>query len=183
MKIVARIFGILFAFMIIMWGLMTTFLSNIENSILMWILSITLIISSIGSIFTYGEKKDLGLVDKWTLAGSEISFALGAILININFLQLFEIGIITYVLAIWLFELGVTRIGKSIFTFKINRAINKKTPTTKRWWVTLVLGIVMGIFSILSLISAFTAILNTQVLMGCGMLISGIELLLSQFED
>ena len=183
MKIVARIFGILFAFMMIMWGLMVMFLPDLTNSILLWILSITLLISSMGAMFNYGEKKDLGLIDKWSLTSSGISFALGVILVNINILQIFGSKIIGYILAIWMISLCITRIGKSIFTFKINRAINKKTPSTKRWWVTLLIGIVLGVISLLCIVSEFVVFLQIELLMGLGMLISGSDLLLSQFED
>ena len=182
MKIIARIFGILFGAMVIIWGIMTMFLPNITYSILMWMLSITLIISSMGSIFTYGEKKDLGLFDKWTLIGSEISFALGVILVHINFLKILDIEILEYILAVWLLTLCVTRIGKSIFVYKVNRAINKKTPSTKRWWLILVFGIIQGIISIICFINALVPI-SISLLMGLGMLISGIDLLVSQFEN
>ncbi len=183
MKIIARIFGLFFGFMVSIWGVMICFLSMFSNSVLMWMLSITLIISSIGSIFTYGEKKDLGLIDKWTLISSEISFALGIILVNTNFLEIAEFSILEIILCLWLLSLFITRIGKSIFVYKINRVINKKTPSTKRWWLILVFGVILGINAIFCGLNFFLKFMSVQLLMGLGMLVSGIDLLVSQFED
>lgn len=183
MKIIARLFGVMFGFMMIIWGLMITFLRDLSPTTLLWMLSLNFIISSIGSIFTYGEKKDLGLVDKWTLIGSGISFALGIMLVNTNFLQIIDANILEYSLGVWLIAMCITRIGKSIFVFKINRALNKQTPTSKRWWVTLAIGILLGIIGIVCFITPFAVILGSGVLLGISLFIAGIDLLISQFEE
>lgn len=183
MKIVARIFGIMFGFMIIIWGIMLTFLGDIDSVTILWMVSLNMLIASMGSIFTYGEKKDLGLADKWTLAASVISFAIGVSLVNMNFLQIFESQLLKYVFGLWLIALCVTRIGKSIFIYKLHRALNKKTSTSKRWWTILLLGIVIGLIGLSCFINPVTNFITIQVLVGIGTFIIGIDLLISQFEE
>ena len=183
MKIIARLFGILFGFMMVIWGLMVMFLNDTSTATLLWMLSINFIIASIGSIFTYGEKKDLGLVDKWTLLSSGISFAFGIVLVNSNFIQVFEFNILNYMLGTWLIAMCVTRIGKSVFVYKVNRALNKKTPSSKRWWVILAIGVVFGILGILSFVSSLITIFSSGILLGISLLIAGADLLMSQFEE
>lgn len=183
MRIIARIFGIMFGFMMIIWGIMTTFLTDLTFKTYLWMLSLNFIIASIGSIFTYGEKKDLGLVDKWTLVGSVISFSLGVILVNMNFLEIVDASFLLFALGAWLLTLSITRIGKSIFIFKVNRALNKKTKTSKLWWLILVLGLLFAVFSILCFVGSALNVIPDGIIMGFSILFVGIDLLNSQFEE
>ena len=183
MKIIAKIFGILFGIMTIVWGVTCSSISWLPEITISWVLGVNMIIVSMGSILNWGEKKDLGLVDNWTLAGSVISFSLATILIELNVFFTIQNPIMIYIFSVWEMFTGITQIGKSILFYKINRALNKQTPTSRRWWIILILGVII---SIIGFISFFESVVNTLKLgniVGFGIFVTGIDLLISQFEE
>jgi len=141
---------------------------------LAWILGLGMVVDGIANIFAWNELRKADMANAWTMVGAIISIILGAIVLVSWGAQLAVDLFIVVMAAIWLIAMGVTRIVAGIRL----RSIHTKGGVEnigKRWFLTVILGLLMAIVGILSLFEPVVLMFGIGVFMGGCIIVAGVS--------
>ena len=146
-------------------------------SVLAWLIGLAMIVEGVGGIITWSSRRELGLANGWTLAGSIVSIVLGVVLLGSYVLQFALDAFIAYLIAIWLVVAGITRIVAAIAV----RSQGKEG--TSGWIAQIVLGVLIAILGVLCIFNPLSVVAGVGMMLGISIVFVGIDLVVSAFVD
>ena len=145
-------------------------------STIAWLIGLSMVAEGIASVITWNERRNLGLANGWTLAGSIVSIVLGVFLLGSFLLQFAVDAFIAYLIAIWLVFAGITRIAAAI------SARNNLDQTSGSGWVLqVVLGVLIAILGILCIFNPLSVVAGVGMMIGMSIVFVGIDLVVAGF--
>ena len=146
-------------------------------SVLAWLIGLAMIVEGVGGIITWSSRRELGLANGWTLAGSIVSIVLGVVLLGSYVLQFALDAFIAYLIAIWLVVAGVTRIVAAI-------AVRSQGKEGASGWIAqIVLGVLIAILGVLCIFNPLSVVAGVGMMLGISIVFVGIDLVFSAFVD
>lgn len=176
MKVLTCILGVL----LVIGGFFCIFNPGSTYSTLAWIIGFCMLISAIGDICTYSDRKAKGMADGWSLAGAIISAVFGIILLISNGMQFALNTIIAILAGVWILASGIVKIISAVKLHKFRQTL----PEERRgsvWLITLIIGILMALAGIIGFINPAVMALTIGMLMGIYILMTGVELIAVSF--
>ncbi len=140
-----------------------------------YVVGLSMIVSSIGGIVAWRDRKKAGLADGWSLAGAIVSLVLGVVLVASDAMQLLVDVAIVYVVATWLVIEGVQRVVSAIRIQRARNLLNVRILGS-RWWVVLLMGTLMIVVGILSYTNPSGLVMAIGINMGLGLIIAGADM-------
>lgn len=171
-RIVAFILGIV----MIVSGVYCLFTPVMTYMTLGYIVGINMIIDAIGGIITWSDRKKAGRADGWTLGGAIASLVFGIVLLTSAAMQLVVDMTIVYIAAAWLVVIGVIRIIHACKVHKLRKALDAEV-LGKRWWLMLLIGILLVVCGILSFINPTGLIIAIGINFGLNIIVAGANLI------
>ena len=175
MKILRAISIVLGIFLVFM-GFDCMFTPSLTFSTLAWIIGFSMLISAIGDLCTYSDKKMLGLANGWDLTGSILSLIFAIVLVFSNMMQNLVNTWIVYIVAIWLIVMGGLRIVSAV---KLHN-FRKDLPASlkgDRWLISLIAGIILILVGIFGCIYPGVIASTIGILMSIFIIISGLGMI------
>ena len=173
MRIIKVILGVLLA----VGGIYCMFTPIATYSTLAWLIGLAMIAEGVASVITWSSRRELGLANGWTLAGSIVSIVLGVILLGSFALQFALDAFIAYFIAIWLVIAGITRVAAAI-------AVRSQNPEgASGWIIQVVLGVLIAILGVLCIFNPLSVVAGVGMMLGISIVFVGIDLAVSAFVD
>ena len=168
-----KIFGIIMGVLLTIGGLSCMFTPIATFASLGTLVGFAMVFEGVGSIITWNARRQEGTADGWSLAGAILSVVLGVFVLASGLMQ-FSIDLfLAYLAAFWLIAEGVFRIMSS---FALRSAANEGYYRGPSWIWTLIAGIIVVFGGIVCLCHPVLAMASIGFLLGCGILSSGISL-------
>ena len=141
-----------------------------------YVVGVTMIVDAISGILLWRGRRALGFADGWTLAAAIASLVFGIVLTGSAALQLAVDMTIVYMAAIWLIVIGIMRV---IFALRIHRAraVTGVQMLGRRWWVLLLVGLLLIACGIFSLANPSGLIVAIGTIFGLSILVAGLNLI------
>lgn len=173
MRIIKVVLGILLA----VGGVYCMFTPIATYSVLAWLIGLSMIVEGVASVITWSSRRELGLANGWTLAGSIVSIVLGVFLLGSYMLQFAVDAFIAYLIAIWLVVAGISRIVGAIAV----RSQGKEG--SNGWIIQVVLGVLIAILGVLCIFNPLSIVAGVGMMLGISIVFVGIDLAVSAFVD
>lgn len=172
----SRIITLLLGIVMIITGVYCLFTPMMTYMTLGYIVGFNMVMDAIGGIVTWSDRKKAGQADGWTLAGAIISLVFGIVLLGSTALQLVVDAVIVYIAAAWLIVIGILRIVHAAKVHKLRKALDAEI-LGKRWWLMMLIGILLVIGGILSFINPTGLIIAIGILFGLNIIVAGANLI------
>ena len=169
-----KFFTMVLGIMMIVGGVYCMFTPAITYMTLGYILAVSMIVDAVGNIVIWSDEKKAGRANGWHLAGAIISCVFGVVLLCSTAMQLVVDLWIAYIAA-WIVVMGILRIVIAVRMKKVRNALDAEI-LVKRWWLILVIGILMVLAGILSFINPTVLMIAIGVNMGLYILFAGANL-------
>lgn len=173
-RIITTILGVV----MIGTGIYCLFTPALTYMTLGYIVGINMIIDAIGGLILWHERKKAGAADGWALAGAIASLVFGIILTGSAALQLIVDMTIVYLAAFWLIVIGVIRIVLSLRLRKVRKALDAEV-LGRRWWLVMLIGILLVACGILSLFNPSGLIIAIGINFGLNIILAGVNLIVT----
>ena len=141
-----------------------------------YIVGFNMIVDAIGGIITWSARKKAGEADGWTLAGAIASLIFGLVLLASTALQLVVDMAIVYIAAAWLVVIGILRIVHASKVHKLRKALDAEI-LGKRWWLMMLIGILLVIGGVLSFANPTGLIVAIGIHFGLNIIVAGANLI------
>lgn len=175
--VVRRILAFLVGLFIVMCGIYCTQMPQSSYIALSWVAGFVIIIDSMFQLYTWDHLKNRNFWNKWDLIGSLISLAIGiALVCSFGIRETFSMVMI-YVFGGWMAVCGILRIIASIKLRSFHREF-KTELLGKKWWVILTAGILLIAFGVLICVFPVQTESVIGILVGCGIILTGIHVAL-----
>ena len=168
-NILAIVMGVLLIVLGI-WCIMTPVQTYLA---LAWFVGFGMLADGIANIFAWNELRKADMANVWTMVGAIISIILGIIVLISMGARLAVDLFIVIMAAIWLIAMGVMRVAAGLRL----RSIHKKGGVEeigKRWYLAVILGVLMVLVGILSLFDPIVLMFGIGVFMGTCIVMAGI---------
>lgn len=172
----SRIITILIGIVMIVTGIYCLFTPVMTYMTLGYIVGFNMVADAIGGIVTWSSRKKEGEADGWTLAGAIISLLFGVVLLGSTAMQLAVDAVIVYIAAAWLVVIGILRIVHASRVHKLRKALDAEI-IGKRWWLMMLIGILLVIGGVLSFINPTGLIIAIGILFGLNIIVAGAHLI------
>ena len=173
MRIIKVVLGVLLA----VGGIYCMFTPIATYSTLAWLIGLAMIVEGVGGIITWIARRELGLANGWTLAGSIVSIVLGMVLLGSYVLQFAIDAFIAYLIAIWLVVAGITRIVAAI-------AVRSQGKEGASGWIAqIALGVLIAILGVLCIFNPLSVVAGVGMMLGISIVFVGIDLVISAFVN
>ena len=172
----SRILTLLFGIAMIACGIYCLFTPVMTYMTLGYIVGVNMVIDALGGILTWSDRKKAGRADGWTLAGAIASLIFGIGLITSTALQLVVDMTIVYIAAAWLVILGIIRIIHACKLHKVRKALDAEI-LGRRWWLILLIGILMVAGGIFSFVNPTGLIVAIGINFGLNIIVAGANLI------
>ena len=175
MKILRAVSIVLGVFLVFM-GFDCMFSPNLTFSTLAWIIGFTMLISAIGDLCTYSDKKMLGLANGWDLTGSILSLVFAIVLVFSNMMQNLVNTWVIYIVAIWLIVMGILRIISAIKLHSFRKELPDQLKGD-RWLIALIAGIILIVAGVFGCIYPGAVASTIGILMSIFIIVSGLGMI------
>ncbi len=173
MRIIKVVLGVLLA----VGGIYCMFTPIATYSVLAWLIGLAMIVEGVGGVITWNTRRELGLANGWTLAGSIVSIVLGMVLLGSYVLQFAIDAFIAYLIAIWLVVAGITRIVAAI-------AVRSQGKEGASGWIAqIALGVLIAILGVLCIFNPLSVVAGVGMMLGISIVFVGIDLVISAFVN
>ena len=173
MRIIKVVLGVLLA----VGGIYCMFTPIATYSVLAWLIGLAMIVEGVGGVITWNTRRELGLANGWTLAGSIVSIVLGMVLLGSYVLQFAIDAFIAYLIAIWLVVAGITRIVAAI-------AVRSQGKEGASGWIAqIALGVLIAILGVLCIFNPLSVVAGVGMMLGISIVFVGIDLAVSAFIE
>ena len=169
-----RVLTIVLGVLLVVGGIYCVFAPVATYSALGWVIGLSMVVEGVGSVITWNSRRNLGLADGWTLAGSILSIVLGVFLLGSYAMQFAVDLFIAYIIAIWLVFGGIARISVAI---SARRSLG---PVGAGGWVgLLVVGILIVIMGILCIFNPLSVFAGVGLMIGVSIITVGVGLIMA----
>ena len=172
----ARIITIALGVLMIVTGVYCLLTPAMTYLSLGYMVGFNMVLDAIGGIATWSERKNKGMADGWTLAGSIASLVFGVVLLCSAAMQLAVDMIIVYIAAAWLIVIGVIRIIRAGQLRKIHKELQTEI-LGKRWWIILLTGILLVVCGVLSFANPSGLMVAIGINFGINIIAAGASLI------
>ena len=172
----SRIITFILGIFMIITGVYCLFTPALTYMTLGYIVGINMIVDAIGSIILCHERKKAGDTDGWALAGAVASLVFGIILTCSTAFQWIVDMAIVYLAAIWLIVIGILRVIHALRVHKLRKALDAEI-LGRRWWLVLIVGILMIVCGVFSLFNPSGLIIAIGINFGLNIIIAGANLI------
>lgn len=176
-----KILGIIGGILLIIGGCYCIATPVITFSTLGSLIGVAMIVEGALNGLTWNSRRMLGMADGWTLVGAIVSILLGTIVLGNGLLQLGIDTFIAYLVAAWLVVDGITRVAASFTLRKMYKEQGEEAG--KNWWLLLIAGILVIIMGIVCFCHPLLTMASVGLLMGMGVVSSGIGMLAVSFSN
>lgn len=171
-KILTVVLGVL----MIVGGIYCMFTPAATYMALGFVVGFNMLLDGIGNIAMWSQEHKAGRASGWHLAAAIISLVFGIVLLASTSMQAVVDIVIAYMVATWLVFMGVDRIVLSVRMRKVHKTLD--TPIIgKRWWLVLIMGILMLVCGAVSIFDPTALALTIGVSMGIAIVVSGASLI------
>ena len=175
MKIL-KIVGVIAGVGMIISGIYCLFAPELTYLGIGYVVGVTMLLDAVGRIYAWWQYKKDGEADGWMLAGAVLSAVFGLILIGNGAAQLSVDVFIAYMAAFWILTHAVIAIIRSFRARKLHKELNTRL-IGKSWWITLIIGVLMCIFAILSLMNPTVIMAAIGTFIGFGIIVAGADII------
>jgi uncharacterized membrane protein HdeD (DUF308 family) len=172
----SRIITIILGILMIGTGIYCLCTPALTYMALGYIVGVNMVIDAIGGIILWHERKKAGDADGWALAGAVASLVFGVILTCSTAFQWIVDLAIVYLAAIWIIVIGILRIVHAVRVHKLRKALDAEILGS-RWWLVLIVGILMVVCGVFSLFNPSGLIIAIGVNFGLNIIIAGANLI------
>ncbi len=145
---------------------------------LVWVAGFVMFFHAVQDIVTYGRRKSMGLADGWSLAGAILACLCGISIIFSAKVELLTGITLLYILFGWLIAAGIISIIGAIKVKKhVNTGIRSIDSYTGKWWIGIILGILLIIAGCLGFAHPFIAMLSIGLITGIDIIADGINMI------
>lgn len=163
-----RVITIILGVILVVGGIYCMFAPVATYAALGWVIGLSMVVEGVGSIITWNSRRELGLANGWTLAGSIVSLVLGVFLLGSYALQFAVDMFIAYVIAIWLVFGGIARIATAI---AMRNSLGQAGASG--WVLQLVVGVLIVILGILCIFNPLSIAAGVGLLLGISIVFVG----------
>ena len=176
MKTVGKVLTVIFGIYMIICGLYCLFTPAITYLMVGYLIGISMICDAVAGYINWAELKKEGHGDGWILVSAILSTVLGCMVLGSAGLKLGLDVFIAYYIAVWLFFRGIIVIVRSFKMRKVHKDYDTAEVGT-RWYVRLLLGILLCIFGVLSILNPLIIASTVGMFMGLGIISAGANLI------
>ena len=176
MKTFLKVLAVLFGISMIVTGFYCLFHPALTYLSVGFLVGLSMLFDAAGSFTIWGEKRQEGIKDTWSLVGGIFSVVFGCIILGSWGMQIGLDVFLVYYFAIWIVIRGIAVIVRS---FKARR-LHKNLDTVilgASWYVALILGILLVAYGVLSLYKPLVLAATIGVFMGIGIIFAGANII------
>ena len=173
-KIVAIIAGIL----MVIGGMACMLAPGMTYLSLAWIVGVLMIVEGVSTIVAFFAAREVRDVDGWDMLSGIFSLIFGIILVGSNLMQLLADALILQIVSAWIVIRGVIRIAAALRIRKLGKEMDNEDGFGRRWWVLLVLGVLMIVVGILCFAHPVALAIAIGFYIGFAMCAAGADLVL-----
>lgn len=171
-----KIVGVIVGVLMIISGIYCLFAPELTYLGIGYVIGVSMLLDAIGRIYAWWQYRKAGAADGWMLAGAVLSAVFGFILIGNGAAQLSVDVFIAYMAAIWILAHAIIAIIRSFRARKLHKELNTRW-IGRRWWMTLIFGIMLCIFAILSLMNPTIIMAAIGTFIGLGIIVTGADII------
>ena len=171
---VGKVLGVILGVLLVALGIWCMLTPVKTYSALAWLIGLAMIVDGVSSIAVWFQLRQQDMDNVWTLVAAIISVILGIILTISLAAQIVVDFLIVVLAAIWLIAMGAMRIAAGMRL----RAIHVKGGVEdigKRWWLAVVMGVLVMLVGILSLFDPIVLMLGIGMFMGGCIVVAGVS--------
>ena len=176
MKGFAKVLSIIIGIIMIACGFYCLFNPGLTYLSVGYVVGLSMIIDAVGRFINWREEKKAGVADGWMLVGAILSAVLGFFVLNSAALQLGIDAFIVYYIAVWLLCYGIIVIVRAWQFRKLHKNLDTKMLGT-HWFITLILGILLCVFGVLSMIKPLVMASTIGLFIGLGIISAGADMI------
>lgn len=176
MKGIYKVLAVVLGIVMLISGIYCLFTPGLTFLAMGWIIGVNMVLDAIGNIFTWKDRKEMGMADGWTLAGAIVSLGFGAVLLGSNAMQLSVDIFVAYMAALWVVVIGILRFIRSMKLRRFHKALQTQI-IAKRWWVVTINGILLIVIGVLGLMNPTFTMVAIGTMMGWHIVVAGINLI------
>lgn len=171
-----KIVGVIVGVLMVISGVYCLFAPELTYLGIGYVVGVSMLLDAAGRIYAWWQYKKEGEADGWMLAGAVLSAVFGIILIGNGAAQLSVDVFIAYMAAIWILVHAVIAIIRSFRARKLHKVLNTRL-IGKNWWLSLIIGVLMCIFAILSLMNPTVIMAAIGTFIGLGIIVAGADMI------
>lgn len=171
-----RVLGVILGVLVIIGGIYLFAMPVQTYLSLAWVLGAVMIVDGVFNAVTWSSARRLGQADGLSLVGAIVSIVFGVLVLGSLGMQLAVDLFIALAAAFWIIISGILRIIMSLQIRKGLKAYEGKVLGGK-WYVSLILGIVLVILGILCILDPFILALAIGWLIGIAFIVGGITII------
>ena len=140
------------------------------------VLGVIMVIEGIANIVAWFQLRKEGQSNGWLLFDAIISIIFGVVLLGSYAAQFALDLFFAYMAAAWLIVTGIMRIGFALQLRKLSQA-EQMQVSGGRWWIPLILGILVIIMGIICVFNPMIAMLSIGLSIGISMIFVGVSVI------
>ena len=172
-----KICGVILGVLIIGDGLYCMLNPGITYLGIGYAIGIGMILDAAGQIYAWFQYKKQGEADGWMLAGGILSALFGVLLIGNAAAQLYVDVFVAFMAATWILVHAVITVVRAFRARKLHKKFETRI-VGKHWWVSLIIGILMCVFAVLSFINPSVIMASIGMFIGLGIIVVGVRMIL-----
>ena len=176
MSKIGKIFAVIFGIIMIASGLYCLFTPIDTYLVIGWVIGFDLLLDAIARFVAWNDERKANVPDTLMLVSAILSLVCGILILAYPALQLGIDAFIAYYVAIWFVIEGIILIVRSAKIHKFHKSWNTSLLGT-RWYLPLILGILMIIFGVLSCMNPAIIAASMGLFIGLGIIFSGAGLI------
>lgn len=171
-----KVLSIILGVLMIIGGLYCLFNPGITYLSIGYVIGVAMLLDAVGRMYAWFQLKKEGEADGWMLAGAILSAVFGIVLISNSAAQLSVDVFVAYVAAIWILLHAVITLIRAFRARRFHKALNTRI-LGKRWWLGMILGVLMCVFAILSLMNPGVIMAAIGTFIGLGIIVAGANMI------
>ena len=179
MNTLSKVLLIILGVMMISGGFYCLFAPGLTYLMVGFIVGLSMVLDALGLFIIWWHTRKEGQSNGWLLAGAILSAVFGFFVLNSAALQLGIDIFITYYIDAWLLCHGIL---VAIQSFNIRKLQKEGEPTGRRWYILLLIGILMCVFGVLSILNPLIIASAIGIFIGLGIVITGANLITLAFS-
>ena len=172
LKIISVIIGIL----MIAAGLYCVFNPGITYLSIGYAVGVAMILDAAGRFHAWWQLRKTADADGWMLVGAVLSLIFGIVLVSNSAAQLSVDVFVAYMAASWILVNAIITVIRSFRARRLHKKLHTRV-IGKHWWVSLILGILLCVFAVLSLINPTIVMASIGVFIGLGIIVAGANMI------
>ena len=172
-----KVFMIILGILVFIGGIYCIATPGMTYLSLVWFIGIMMFVFAIQAMITYGERKRLGLANAWNLISAILACICGLAIIVSFHAELVAAEMLLYILFGWLIVVGIISVIGAFGLKKLPEPAEKVVEfITGKWWVHLLLGILLIIAGIFGFVHPLMGAISVGMLVGIEIMISGFNM-------